>query len=75
MKALSLIILVPMLTAFKGYTQTLSGKEIFTGNCQSCHSIGGGDVVGPDLAGITENRRKLDKSLYYQFTKPDCRRG
>lgn len=58
MKALSLIILVLMLTAFKGYTQTLSGKEIFTGNCQSCHSIGGGDVVGPDLAGVTEKREE-----------------
>lgn len=38
------------------YAQGRSGKEIFSANCQSCHSIGKGDVLGPDLAGITERR-------------------
>jgi mono/diheme cytochrome c family protein len=33
-----------------------SGKALFTGNCKACHSIGGGNIVGPDLAGITEKR-------------------
>ncbi len=36
--------------------QALSGKEIYAGNCKACHSIGGGDIVGPDLAGVTERR-------------------
>lgn len=58
MKVLSLMMFILMLTAYKGNTQTLSGKEIFVGNCQACHSIGGGDVVGPDLAGISERREE-----------------
>lgn len=32
------------------------GKEIFDQRCTSCHTVGGGDLVGPDLAGVTERR-------------------
>jgi cytochrome c oxidase cbb3-type subunit 3 len=56
MKAGLLSVLMLMLAAFSGYAQTVSGKEIFSGNCQACHSIGGGDIVGPDLAGLIERR-------------------
>lgn len=31
----------------------------FKQNCKSCHTIGGGDAVGPDLAGL-DLRRKVD---------------
>lgn len=48
--------LVLMLVGFSARAQVLSGKEIFTGNCTACHSIGGGDILGPDLAGVTERR-------------------
>lgn len=30
----------------------------FKGNCSSCHTIGEGDKIGPDLAGLSK-RRKL----------------
>jgi mono/diheme cytochrome c family protein len=33
-----------------------SGKEIFQQRCAACHSIGGGRLVGPDLAGINNKR-------------------
>jgi len=33
-----------------------SGKEIFQQRCAACHSIGGGRLVGPDLAGVNDNR-------------------
>lgn len=33
-----------------------SGEEIFQGTCKACHTIGGGRVVGPDLAGVTDRR-------------------
>ena len=56
MKAGLLFVFVLMFAGFSGYAQSLSGKEIFSGNCTACHSIGGGDIVGPDLAGITERR-------------------
>ncbi|MDZ7845203.1 MAG: cytochrome c [Anaerolineales bacterium] len=32
------------------------GQTIFTEKCQSCHTLGGGDTVGPDLAGVTSRR-------------------
>ena len=30
------------------------GKALFAQDCSSCHTIGGGDRVGPDLKGITQ---------------------
>jgi mono/diheme cytochrome c family protein len=32
------------------------GKTLYQRNCLSCHTLGGGDTVGPDLKGITERR-------------------
>ena len=34
------------------------GQQIFKSNCVSCHTIGDGDLVGPDLMGVTEKRSK-----------------
>jgi mono/diheme cytochrome c family protein len=33
-----------------------AGAWYFQRNCVACHSVGGGDGVGPDLGGITERR-------------------
>ncbi len=41
-----------------------SGKEIFQQRCAACHSIGGGRLVGPDLAGVND-RRPEDWLLKY----------
>ncbi|WP_224999158.1 cytochrome c [Cesiribacter sp. SM1] len=57
MKTGLLSVLMLILVTFSGYAQAVSGKEIFSGNCQACHSIGGGDIVGPDLAGLIERRQ------------------
>jgi len=35
---------------------TESGERIFQTTCSGCHSIGGGRVVGPDLAGVHDRR-------------------
>jgi len=32
------------------------GKAIFQQKCSSCHTIGGGKLVGPDLQGVTQRR-------------------
>jgi mono/diheme cytochrome c family protein len=32
------------------------GEVIFSQKCTACHSIGGGDRVGPDLQGVTQRR-------------------
>ncbi len=39
-------------------TPTEVGQVIFEQKCKSCHSIGGGRIVGPDLKGITERRER-----------------
>ena len=45
------------------------GQYLFATRCSACHSIGGGDTVGPDLKGVTENR---DPAWLARFIKtPD----
>ncbi len=34
------------------------GENVFERQCAACHSLGGGDLVGPDLAGIMEKRTR-----------------
>lgn len=34
------------------------GEVVFVKNCSSCHTVGGGRAVGPDLAGATERRSR-----------------
>jgi len=36
--------------------EAVAGKAIFDQRCAACHTIGGGTLVGPDLAGTTERR-------------------
>lgn len=41
-----------------------TGQDIFQSTCAVCHSIGGGRLVGPDLAGVND-RRTEDWLLKY----------
>jgi mono/diheme cytochrome c family protein len=34
----------------------LDGQAIFAANCGACHTIGGGNLAGPDLKGVTEQQ-------------------
>ncbi len=36
--------------------EAAAGQAIFDQQCAACHTIGGGPLVGPDLAGVTELR-------------------
>jgi cytochrome c2 len=37
----------------------IAGEELFQSTCAACHTIGGGRLVGPDLAGVTERRSQV----------------
>lgn len=43
-----------------------AAKEFKT-NCMTCHSVGGGDKIGPDLAGVTERRNEKWLVKYIQY--------
>lgn len=45
--------------------QAQNGEEIFKSNCSSCHTIGKGKLVGPDLSGVykTKNADWLGKFI------------
>lgn len=53
---LGAIILLSPLAVASGAIE--EGQGIFQEKCSSCHSLGGGDKVGPDLAGVTGRRDK-----------------
>lgn len=58
------IILAALLTIFffiadSGIAKAQNeGKQLFEKNCQVCHKIGGGKLVGPELLGVTERRER-----------------
>jgi len=33
-----------------------AGEQVFNTTCFACHTIGGGRLIGPDLAGVHEKR-------------------
>jgi cytochrome c len=39
-----------------GDTASARGFELFQAKCASCHWNNGGDIVGPDLTGVTDRR-------------------
>ncbi|MEW5870640.1 MAG: cytochrome c [Chloroflexota bacterium] len=41
------------------------GEQLFQKNCAACHTIGGGNLVGPDLQGVTQRRERawLEKMI------------
>lgn len=53
-------VLVLLVAIFMGKpAMAQSGEEIFAKNCVACHTIGSGNLVGPDLKGV-EERRSID---------------
>lgn len=50
--------------------QAARGHDLFTSKaCIGCHTIGGGRLTGPDLAGVTERRTR--EWILAMITKPD----
>lgn len=56
---MKMFITILTLGLFSLSASAFDAAKYFKANCSSCHSIGGGDKVGPDLAGLSK-RRKID---------------
>ena len=41
-----------------------AGQYVYQGRCSACHTIGAGDKVGPDLAGVTARRERAWLARY-----------
>lgn len=54
-RCVSLVAIVLMASGAKA-APTPETVELFVGKCASCHSVGAGPRVGPDLKGVTERR-------------------
>jgi mono/diheme cytochrome c family protein len=62
--------MVMMLGASIG--EAAPGENIFKQSCGGCHTIGGGDMVGPDLKGITDIRAR-EWLISYSMEAADMR--
>ena len=61
----SLIALLTLTFALSAFAW--DAKTEYTKNCATCHNIGGGDKIGPDLAGVTERRSEEWLIKYIQY--------
>lgn len=60
----SFVFVLSVLISIQAYSQ--SGEELFKSNCSSCHSIGKGKIVGPDLSGVYN---KMNNDWLVSFIK------
>jgi cytochrome c2 len=70
MLAMMFVLILTSVVFASPLAQTPDGETLFKQKgCNACHTIGGGDLVGPDLAGVTE--RRTQEWLTRWLTAPD----
>ncbi len=52
-----------------GQASGQDGEAIFQSTCKACHTIGGGRVVGPDLAGVNERQSEAWLIAFVQHSQ------
>ena len=55
---LRLVAATATLAAASGTASAQDAAQFFKASCVSCHTVGGGRLVGPDLKGVTERRTR-----------------
>lgn len=69
-----LITIAAMVLATSSWAQT-TGEQLFQSTCAACHTLGGGRLVGPDLAGVTERRSQTWLSSFIQSSQSLVKSG
>ena len=76
--ALLLLLVIISLAASTGRVNAVppqqtaaDGEQLFNSSCAACHSIGGGDLVGPDLEGVTTRPGRDNDWLTRWLLEPD----
>ena len=64
-----------LLASASGRAEGQDGAQIFKNTCQACHSIGGGRIVGPDLAGVSERRDEAWLISFVQHSRAVIKSG
>ena len=67
--ALGVLIIVILFGPIEHGKAAEPGQQIFDSLCTACHTIGGGKLIGPDLAGVTARREEA--WLIRQIKEPD----
>lgn len=52
------VALTTFLSLISGNARAFEAGAYFEKNCSSCHTVGNGDDVGPDLKGVTDRRKR-----------------
>lgn len=58
-----------LLLAFPAFIRAQQPAEFFQQNCTSCHTIGGGRLVGPDLKDVTQRKDRAWLGRFLQNPK------
>ena len=53
------LIIITILVSIASISDANKGETIFKTTCSTCHKIGGGILIGPDLKDVTKRRDKL----------------